>query len=56
MVERSAMAESSKRNSEILNSKHPNFDRLCDIVARLRAGRLSLGPRANPRIVAASLD
>jgi MazG family protein len=31
------MPESSKRNSEILKSKHPNFDRLCDIVARLRA-------------------
>src|SRR6266571_5323649 len=37
MVEGSPMPESSKRNSEILNSKHPNFDRLCDIVARLRA-------------------
>src|SRR5438046_4293393 len=37
MVERSAMQESSKSNSEILNSKHRNFDRLCEIVAQLRA-------------------
>src|SRR6266699_28913 len=37
MVERSAMPESSKRNSEILNSKYRNFDRLCEIVAQLRA-------------------
>jgi tetrapyrrole methylase family protein/MazG family protein len=37
MVERSAMPESSKRNSEILNSKHRNFDRLCEIVTQLRA-------------------
>src|SRR6266516_7878827 len=37
MFERSAMPESSKRNSEILNSKHRNFDRLCEIVTQLRA-------------------
>src|SRR6266404_5283750 len=37
MVERSAMSESSERESRTLNSQPSKFNRLCDIVAKLRA-------------------
>ena len=37
MVERSAMSESSERESRALNSQPSRFNRLCEIVAKLRA-------------------
>ena len=37
MVERSAMSESSERESGALNSQASRFNRLCEIVAKLRA-------------------
>jgi MazG family protein len=37
MVERSAMSESSERESRALNSQPSRFKRLCEIVAKLRA-------------------
>jgi MazG family protein len=37
MVERSAMSESSERESGALNSQPSKFNRLCEIVAKLRA-------------------
>src|SRR6266700_5963214 len=37
MVERSPMSESSERESEALNSQPSRFNRLCEIVAKLRA-------------------
>jgi MazG family protein len=37
MVERSAMSESSERESRTLNSQPSRFNRLCEIVAKLRA-------------------
>src|SRR5437764_10714221 len=37
MVERSAMSESSERESGALNSQASRFERLCEIVAKLRA-------------------
>ena len=37
MVERSAMSESSERESRALNAQPSRFNRLCEIVAKLRA-------------------
>src|SRR6266704_2149481 len=37
MVERSPMSESSERESEALNSQPSRFNKLCEIVAKLRA-------------------